>query len=188
MSLLLALLLSPPTPVTIVVLGPFPKPLVQAIRTGVEATLPVKVVEVERRALPKAAWYAPRKRYRAEKLLTHLAKLKGARPGLVLGLTSKDISTTKGEHRDWGIFGLANLGGPSAVVSSHRLRRKAKGKDQVRFRVVSTATHELGHALGLDHCPEARCVMQDAQGSIANTDEGTGRLGPKCEAALKATP
>ena len=39
---------------------------------------------------------------------------------------------------------------------------------------------------GLDHCPEERCVMQDAEGGIENTDTGTGRLGPECRATLEA--
>ena len=74
--------------------------------------------------------------------------------------------------------------GQAAVVSSYRLRRKAKDRAHVQFRVASTAVHEVGHTFGLPHCPEQRCVMQDAEGGIANTDTGTGTLGPQCRADI----
>ncbi len=177
-----------PIEVRILVLGRVPAPLVDAVKQGLEAALPVRVTSVDHGRLPKAAWYAPRKRYRADKLLDHLATWLGDAPDgtRVLGLTAVDISTTKGRHRDWGIFGLANLAGPAAVVSTYRLRRKARDAGQIRFRVVSTAVHETGHTLGLPHCAEPRCVMQDAGGSIANTDGGTGLLEPGCTAQLRA--
>ena len=178
-----------PVELRVVVLGPVPTALVEAVKEGLEAGLPVRVTQVDRRRLPRAAWYAPRRRYRADKLLTHLAGLVGDAPGTrVVGLTAADISTTKGRHRDWGVFGLAHLGGPAAVVSTFRLKRTARDQAHVRFRVVSTAVHEAGHTLGLPHCEEPRCVMQDAQGSIANTDEGTGKLGPACAAELQRLP
>jgi archaemetzincin len=76
--------------------------------------------------------------------------------------------------------------GQAAVISSHRLRRGAKDGEHLRFRVTTTAVHEVGHTFGLDHCPEERCLMQDAQGGIENTDSATGHLGPECRAKLEA--
>ena len=142
--------------------------------------------------LPRSAYYAPRRRYRADLLLDHLATLVPAELPAgtrVLGLTSADISTSKPPHRDWGVFGLGSLGGTAGVVSSHRLRKKARDAAQVSWRVTNTAVHELGHVLGLDHCEEANCVMLDAQGGIANTDGSSGVPGPKCQAVLdRAAP
>ena len=62
-------------------------------------------------ALPRAAYYAPRRRYRAERLLQHLESSADASSFRVLGLASVDISTTKGEIRDWGVLGLATIAG-----------------------------------------------------------------------------
>ncbi len=173
--------------VVLVVLGKsFPADLIDEIEQALRDELQVEVIRHERIPLPKAAYTAPRRRYRADKLLDHLLTLIPKAPATtrVLGLTTSDISTTKGKHKDWGIFGLGLMPGQAAVISSHRLQRGAKTREKLRFRVATTAVHEIGHTFGLDHCPEARCPMQDAEGSIRNTDTSTGHLGPTCRRAL----
>lgn len=176
----------PPRPmVRVVPLGAMPAAEVKAVVEALPRILPVRVTLAPRQPLPKAAWYAPRRRYRAEIILDVLAR--SARPGeRILALTAVDISTTSGRHADWGVFGLGQLGGSAAVISRYRLKRKARNAAQVRQRVVNTAVHEVGHTLGLDHCTEPRCVMLDAEGSIANTDTTTGRLGPQCAAQVSS--
>lgn len=174
--------------VYLVSLGPFDQAMLDAIAVGLADELQVEVKRLGRRPLPKSAWYAPRKRFRADIILDHLPTLIPDEPEStrILALTQKDISTTKGKFKDWGVFGLGNRPGQAAVVSNFRLKRKAKGAKHLRHRIVNTAIHEVGHMLGLPHCneEEARCPMQDAEGSIANTDASTGHLGPVCSARL----
>ncbi len=173
--------------VILVVLGPpFPADVLKEVETMLAAKLDVEVRHHERIPLPKAAYTKGRRRYRAEKLLDLLLTLYPKAPPStrVLGLTTRDISTTKGKHKDWGIFGLGLVPGQAAVVSMHRLKRCARDRKQLRFRVVNTAVHEVGHTFGLSHCPEDRCPMADAEGSIASTDRSTGHLGPQCQATL----
>ncbi|MBL4683426.1 MAG: hypothetical protein JKY37_02460 [Nannocystaceae bacterium] len=174
--------------VYLVSLGPFDANMLDAIAAGLAEELQVEVRRLGRKPLPKFAWYAPRRRFRADDILEHLPTLIPDEPTStrILALTQKDISTTKGKFKDWGVFGLGNMPGRAAVVSSFRLKRKAKGRKHLRRRMVNTAIHEVGHMLGLGHCTEhdARCPMQDAEGSIANTDASTGHLGPECRAEL----
>lgn len=160
---------------------------VDAIEAELRRVYQVEVRRVVARPLPKSAYTARRRRYRADTLLTFLAgEIPAELPAgtRILGLTTADISTTKEPFADWGVFGLGELGGTAAVVSSHRLKKRARSAAHASARVVNTAVHEVGHVLGLDHCEEPRCVMLDAQGGITNTDESTGLPGPQCQAEL----
>ncbi|MFV8750409.1 hypothetical protein ACNOYE_07645 [Nannocystaceae bacterium ST9] len=179
--------------VVLVPLKSFPDDLLDTVEAALIRELDVEVVRHEVVALPEDAWYEPRKRYRAELLLDYLDGF--GEPGQkVLGLTEVDISTTNGDIPDWGIFGLGNMPGHSAVVSSKRLVRKPKRlrpgaetvRDHVKFRVGSVAVHEIGHTFGLDHCTEqaVECVMLDAEGGIENSDTTSGGFGPACRAKL----
>ena len=179
--------LGPRATVKLVVLGDFPSDLRDAIAQGVEDELQVEVERMEPRRLPREAYYPPRRRYRADKLLDFLRPLLDGQPESVkvIGFTGVDISTTAHGVRDWGVFGLGDLGGRASVISTFRLRRRARNNRHFRFRVVTTAIHEVGHTLGLRHCTEDRCLMNDAHGSIRPIDNATGHLGPECRARLE---
>ena len=116
-------------------------------------------------ALPKEAYYAPRNRYRAEIVLRHLS-LRGNADTVVIGLTEKDLSTTKGEVYDWGILGLGYCPGSACVVSTFRLT-----KTNLNEQFYKVAVHELGHTQGLPHCPEKTCFMRDAEGGNPLNEE-----------------
>lgn len=166
-------------------LGEVKQERLDVVKKGLEEAFGLEVKTLAAKPLPKEAWYAPRSRYRADKLLTFLDDQTAAEYRIVIGLTSKDISTTKGEHEDWGIFGLGELGGRVCVVSTFRLNARGADEEKLRERFWKVAVHEVGHVMGLDHCPEKGCIMQDAEASILTVDGEDGEFCGACKAALR---
>lgn len=161
-------------------LGPVKAERIEVVKKGLEKSFGLKVEILAEKPLPQEAWYAPRGRYRADKLLENLHGKVDAAHQLVIGITSKDISTTKGEHEDWGIFGLGEVGGRVCVVSTFRLNARGADELKLRERLRKVAVHEAGHVMGLDHCPQAGCVMADAEGSISTVDGEIGEFCKEC--------
>jgi archaemetzincin len=147
-----------------------PRAELEAVSAAITAFYAVTVEVREPVALPKRAFYSPRQRYRAEKLLDFLSEGAKRDARVTLGLTSADISTTKGQFADWGILGLATIDGRAAVLSSFRCKRGAKNAEHARTRFAKTAVHELGHSFGLEHCTTQGCIMHDGEGSVLTTD------------------
>lgn len=71
------------------------------------------------------------------------------------------------------VFGQASLTVGVGIIYLPRLRQEfyRLRADRSVFieRVLKEATHELGHAFGLDHCPKRSCVMHFSN-SLADTD------------------
>lgn len=115
--------------------------------------------------LPQMAFVKTRNRYRADSLLSFLAQ-RNPSNGFTLGLTTVDISATKGKHNDWGVMGLGQCPGTVCIASSFRLTKKNK-----IHQLFKVAIHELGHTQGLPHCPISYCFMRDAEGGNPTDEE-----------------
>jgi archaemetzincin len=167
--------------VAILPLGKVSQDVLDRVASEIQARLRVQVRFESPRELPKEAWYAPRRRWRAEKLLEAIdaAPPKGA--WKVVAVTEAEISTTKGDIQDWGIAGLGNLGGLSCVVSTHIYRKHSKTQAVMLRRVADLTVHEFGHTLGFDHCETDGCVMSDAKGkAVSSADHSTGHYCARC--------
>lgn len=162
-----------------------------SVKSALEEVYEVEVVMLPEIEIPENTFVNVKSpRYRADKLIEYL---KENRPGGIdytIGLISKDISTTKrtadgeikkpkSKYEDWGIFGLGYRPGPSCIVSTFRLNNK----NQKLFysRIKKIAVHEIGHNLGLPHCPDKECVMQDAAESISTIDNVSMILCDECK-------
>lgn len=108
---------------------------------------------------PDSAYYLPRKRYKADKLLKHQRALCPSKTDLVIGFSEKDISTKVHGYDDWGIMGLGSAKLKSCVISNYRLKNKTCLTDDF----YKLTLHELGHCEGLPHCNHSEtCIMRDA--------------------------
>jgi len=134
--------------------------LVERLSAGLEREL---LVEVRRRQVwfdPELSFDSSRGQYRSTALLRMLLDDPlGNDGGWVLGLAGVDLFAPVLTY----VFGEAQLGGRAAVVSGHRLRPEAYGlpadDDVLLERLLKESLHELGHVLGLIHCPAPDCVM-----------------------------
>jgi archaemetzincin len=115
--------------------------------------------------IPLSSYYAPRKRYRADIILDYLDN-RYQNDTITIGLTSRDISTTKNGVYDWGVMGLGFCPGNVCVASTFRLSKK-----NLKEQFYKVAIHELGHTQGLPHCEDKSCFMRDAEGGNPLNEE-----------------
>lgn len=109
--------------------------------------------------LPDSAYYSPRNRYKADKLVKHLRHLQSSTSELVVGFSPKDISDRVHGYDDYGVMGWTRHSLRSSVVSTHRLTDRSRLQEDF----VKLVLHELGHADGLPHCKNlSTCYMRDA--------------------------
>ena len=113
------------------------------------------------------AYDPQRRQYDSSKLLTSLGKAE--REERVVGITDVDLYVPRLHF----VFGEADIGSGTAIVSMCRLRQEYCGLDPdealLLERAAKEVVHELGHTFGLEHCPNGNCVMHFSN-SLADTD------------------
>jgi archaemetzincin len=165
--------------------GKFDAALLEYAKEAVSKAFGVEVEVLPAKDIPAAAHYKPRGRHRAEKILDWLDSNTEAKFGKVVGLAATDISTTKDDIYDWGIFGLGTLGGRPSVVSTFRLKKDKPSGAKLKERFFKVLVHEVGHTFGLPHCQTKGCLMQDAKGTIKTVDAEGTEFCAECKAKLK---
>jgi archaemetzincin len=168
--------------VHLVPLGNITDETVAETARGLRTHAPVEVTIEPRHPLPPESRSVIVGRYRAERILEWMERL-DQKGGKLMGVTDVDIVTKKGTNDNWGILGLGTLDGRCSVLSTFRMKRTWENggapESLVRERLWKTAVHELGHTLGLPHCPNRGCIMEDAHGTVKTTDSET-ELCPEC--------
>lgn len=131
-----------------------------------------------------AAFNASRRQFNSSLLLLQLLNHHPRDAFRILGVTDVDLFIPILTF----VFGEAQLNGPAAIVSCHRLDNRFYGlpenKVVLQERLIKEAVHELGHTYGLVHCLAPGCVMNSST-YVEDIDLKTERFCPSCIRSLK---
>jgi archaemetzincin len=112
--------------------------------------------------LEESEYNPTRKQYDASSILKRLGGLvKASGSNYLVGVTERDLYVQGSNY----VFGLADPQRCAGVVSLARLRVNSEPR-LLSERTMKEAAHELGHLVGLKHCPESTCIMSFANSTF----------------------
>jgi archaemetzincin len=108
---------------------------------------------------PGPFYHPERQQYHSSEIVGHLKTFVQPQDWRLLAIADVDLYIPILKY----VFGEAQMGGPCALVSIHRLRQEFYGLDRddalLSQRLLKESVHELGHTLDLPHCQDYECVM-----------------------------
>jgi archaemetzincin len=140
--------------------------LTKTIKDKLEKEFSAEIVIINTASLPDFAFYKPRQRYIADSLLVFLKAANNKKFEKIIGVTTRDIATRKGEIDNWGFLGLGSCPGEACVISAFRAGKNSISNNDFLRRMTTLALYELGHTYGLEHCRVVKCLMKDAEGKM----------------------
>ncbi len=137
--------------------------VIEAAAQAIRSLFQFEVKLLPKKDNPLYALSADREQYSAPSILRVLAKTRIDKRNKILGIVDKDLYVRGRNY----VFGQAQVKGRSALISTHRLYNK--DKELYYGRIAKEVVHELGHTIGLDHCPDIKCVMHFSY-NVKDTD------------------
>ena len=108
---------------------------------------------------PAFSFHAERQQYHSSEILAAMQRYVNGNTWRLLGVTPHDLYIPILTF----VFGEAQMGGSSALVSYRRLQQEFYGlpgnRDLLANRLLVESVHELGHTLRLTHCHDYQCAM-----------------------------
>jgi archaemetzincin len=137
--------------------------MLQELRRDLAEQISAACVVLPERVDPAFALHPSRSQYNSSTILSRLAAFAPGNPEhsgwRLVGVTPVDLYVPVLTF----VFGEAQVGGPCAIVSTHRLRQEFYGLPPdaglLRQRLLKEAAHELGHTFDLLHCDDYSCAM-----------------------------
>jgi len=164
-------------------IGPMTDYSLNTLKEQVSRKFPrYQVQTVEPTGEPAEAYDSFRDQYHSTRILVVLDELvQTAHVELLLGITPLDLFVPSMNF----VFGEARCPGRVAVISTARLKPIHPTDPNIfGYRVAKEAVHEIGHMLGLKHCPNPLCVMYFSE-RLADTDKKQEDFCPECDHNLK---
>jgi len=160
-----------------------PQKLLAAAAHGLSEVLPDTTCEVLPTpiAAPEHAYDKKRRQHNSTTILTTIQTYAQNKPqyNRILGIIDADIYSTDLNY----VFGEAYIQGKAALISIWRLKPQYYDEEPdsgaLELRTVKEAIHEIGHTLGLAHCPKSYCVMHFSN-SIFEVDKKQSLFCDQC--------
>ncbi len=168
--------------VSLVPFGDVRQDVIDAIAGGIYENLGLEVFFEENQPLPPTLFNSSRGQFQAEDLVRHLRDSISTSSALKLGITGVDLYAMDLDF----VFGISILKHGASIISYKRLDNSfyhLPPNHRVLYeRVVKESLHELGHAIGLEHC-QSPCIMFYSN-SVMEIDVKPARFCNSCAGRL----
>ena len=170
-------------PLHLLPVGPVDERLLRHLKSAIPQCLHATCTVLPAVLDPAPTFHGERQQYHSSEILRLMQDFVGADGGRLLGVTTMDLYIPILTF----VFGEAQMDGPCALVSAHRLRQEFYGlpadPDLLSRRLLKEAVHEIGHTLALTHCDDYRCVMAPSH-AVEWIDLKESTLCPACQARV----
>ncbi len=159
--------------ILIIPIGSIDSDILRNIAIALEKTFCCKAGLGKEMPIPQNSYNAWRKQYQSTIILQKMHDIKPKNFDLILGVTDVDLYVPELNF----VFGEADVFSGITVISLTRLRQEFYGlhpdRGLLQERAIKEAIHEIGHAYGLNHCTNPKCIMY-----FSNSLRDTDRKGP----------
>jgi archaemetzincin len=159
--------------------------LLQHLRTTIPQRLHIACEILPYELDPTPSYHPERQQYHSSEILQRMQPLLRPHDWRFLAIADVDLYIPILKY----VFGEAQMGGPCAVVSIHRLRQEFYGLDRdddlLRQRLLKESVHEVGHTLNLRHCQDYSCVMASSH-SVEWIDVRESTLCDSCRSQIES--
>ena len=166
-------------PLQLLPIGNVEEPLLWSLKTALPQVFHTPCQVLRTVLDPAPAFHGERSQYHSSELLQFMRDIAGPQSWRVLGVAAVDLYIPILTF----VFGEAQVGGPCAIVSYHRLRQESYGlppnHELLCRRLLTESIHEVGHTVDLPHCDDYRCAMASSH-SVEGIDLKESALCANC--------